>query len=228
VSLRGRGGSYQATGAPGLLGHAHDVAAVLAELDLRDVVVVGHSMGAFLAPVVAQVAGDRVERLVLVDGGIRPALPFFMTAGLTRFTFRAQLRKATGTFPDVEAVMRKGRVDPMLKGHPELRPTIVRMLERELTGEPGALTTRTDVDRCVADAVDTFFGPTAPAALAALTVPAHVLLAENKQKQGQKPFIDDASVRAAVASQPLLTVERLAGNHVTVVFAPEVVAAVRA
>ena len=228
VSLRGRGGSHQSTGAPGLAGHAQDVAEVMTELDLEDVVVIGHSMGAFLAPVVAQAVAGRIKHLVLVDGGIPPALPFFMRPALTRMAFGSQLRKGRGPFPDVEAALKKARVGPLIAGHPELLPVITRMLDRELGGKPGARVARTDIDRCVADAVDTFFGPSVEPALAALSVPAHVLLAEHAKKDSSKPFISDAAAAAAVAKQPLLQVRRLPGNHVTVVFAPEVAEAVLA
>lgn len=228
VSLPGRGGSQHVTAAPGLAGHAAVVAAVVTELDLQDVVIVGHSMGAYLAPVVARAIPGRVRHLVLVDGGIRPDLPFFMTAGLTRFTFRRQLKKGVGPFVDAAEAMKKARVAPMLADHPELTPVVARMLEREFAGPEGARVMRTDVDRCVADAADTFFGPSTAEALAALAVPAHVVLAENAKKAGQKPFISNKAAVAAVAAQPLLTVTRLPGNHVTVVFTPEVVAAVRA
>ena len=228
VSLRGRGGSQHVTGGSGLASHADDVAAVVRELGLTDVVVAGHSMGAYLAPVVAQRLPGLVKHLVCVDGGIRPKLPFFMTPALTRFTFRKQLSAGKGPFADVEALMKKARTAPMLADRPDLRPVIARMLEREMGGAPGALVARTDIDRCVADADDCFFGPAVEPALAALTVPAHVLLATNAKKAGQKPFIGDAQVAAAVAKQPLLQVRRLPGNHVTVLFAPEVVEAVRA
>jgi lipase len=228
VSLRGRGGSHAVAGTGGLTAHAQDVAAVVAELDLHDVVVIGHSMGAYLAPVVAQQLPDRLKHLVLVDGGIRPHLPFFMGPALTRLTFRTQLRKASGTFTDVEQLMKKGRVGPMLADRPDLRPLIVRMLDRELGGVAGARVVRTNVDRCVEDAVDTFHGSTVEPALAALAVPAYVFLAENMKKAGQRPFINEAVTAAAEARQPLLKVERLKGNHVTVVFAPEVAQAVLA
>lgn len=226
VSLRGRGGSHLAKGEPGLAGHAGDVAAVIQELELDDVVLVGHSMGAYLAPVVAQVIPDRIKHLVLVDGGIPPQLPFFFRPATVRMAFRSQLRKGRGPFPDLDAVLKKARVAPMLEGYPDLVPVIRRMLERELGGRPGAYVARTDIDRCVADAVDTFFGAAVEPALAALTVPAHVLLAEHSKKTKDKPFISDAAAEAAVAKQPLLKVQRLPGNHVTVVFAPEVAEAV--
>jgi pimeloyl-ACP methyl ester carboxylesterase len=228
VSLRGRGGSQGLRGTPGLAGHAHDVASVIAELDLRDVVLVGHSMGAFLAPVVAQEVPGRVKHLVLVDGGIRPALPFFMRPALTRLAFRAQLKKGAGPFKDAEAAFAKARMAPMLANRPDLVPTVLRMLDRELGGQPGARFARTDIDRCVDDAVDCFYGPAFEPALAALRVPAHVILAESAKKDGAKPFINDAKVAAAVAKQPLLHVTRLPGNHVTVLFTPQVSEAVRA
>jgi hypothetical protein len=55
-----------------------------------------------------------------------------------------------------------------------------------------------------------------------------VLLAEHAKKTKDKPFISDEAVAPAVAAQPLLRVQRLPGNHVTVVFAPEVAEAIGA
>lgn len=225
--LRGRGRSKDLTGAPGLLGHARDVRAVVEELDLRDVVVVGHSMGAYLAPLVAQELGDRVVRLVLVDGGIRPAFPFFMTPRVVRATFSRQLRGADREYADVEAFAKKGRVGPMLASRPDLLPVVMQMLEAELAGPPGRLRPQVDVARATDDAVDTFFGPEVLAALENLTAPTQVFLAENMKKDGQRPFISDKAV-APWLEKPNLTVTRLPGNHVTVLFAPEVVAAVGA
>ena len=227
-SLRGRGGSQHHTGPTGLSAHARDVAAVVTELGLHDVVLVGHSMGAYLAPLVAKELGDRVRHLVLVDGGIRPALPFFLRPALTRMAFRKQLRATDRPMADVQEYARKGRLGSMIGSRTDLEPTLMRMLERELGGTPGALRPRLDVARAVEDAVDCFHGPSFEPALDALTVPAYVLLAENKKKDGQRPFITDKAVAPWVARQPLLKVQRLKGNHVTVLFAPEVEAAVRA
>jgi lipase len=48
--------------APGLSGHADDVVRLADELGLDGVVLVGHSMGAFLAPLVAARLGPRVRK----------------------------------------------------------------------------------------------------------------------------------------------------------------------
>lgn len=227
VDLRGRGDSQGLAGPTGMRAHAQDVARVLAELDLTDVVLVGHSMGAFLAPLVAQEAPDRVRRLVCVDGGVRPKFPFFMNARLVRLAFARQLRSMDKEWPSIEAVCAKGRVGRMVASRPDLLPRIVRMLTDEMAVSPtGTLRPRLDTARAADDAADCFFGPDVPKALEALKVPALLLLAENKQWDGQKPFIADSQVAPWLAKNPLITMKRLPGNHVTVVFAPEVLEAV--
>ncbi|MBV8979928.1 MAG: alpha/beta hydrolase [Acidimicrobiia bacterium] len=73
--LRGRGDSNQLPGPFGMGAHAADCAAVLQHLGTAPTVVVGESMGAFVAVVLAARRPELVERLVLVDGGLPPPLP---------------------------------------------------------------------------------------------------------------------------------------------------------
>ena len=77
--LRGRGRSNGVRGPAGLAAHARDLVAVLDALDVDRAVVVGHSMGAFVALVLGDLYPERVSRLVLVDGG----LPLDVPAGLS-------------------------------------------------------------------------------------------------------------------------------------------------
>jgi lipase len=220
LDLRGRGAGMGMTGATGLRGHAKDVARVMAELDLHDVVVVGHSMGAFLAPIVYQEARERIAKLVLVDGGVQPAFPFFMGPRMTRIAFGKELRSMDKQWPSVEALAKKGKVDKILASYPHLRPVVLQVLEDQLVnGRPAV-----DVDRVVADAVDTFWGPDREA-LAEVKAPVELILAENAKYDGAKPFIADKAVAPWTAKMPNLTVRRLKGNHITVVFEPEVTAA---
>jgi pimeloyl-ACP methyl ester carboxylesterase len=213
------------TGPTGLRPHAQDIVGVLEELDLSDVVLLGHSYGSYLAPVVAQLAPARVRKLVLVDGGIPPKLPAFMGPRMTRIAFRKQLRSADRDFPSLEAALKKARIGKMLASAPELRPELEQILRDSCTA---TFRPRVDVDRAGEDAVDAFMGPAVEPALAALTVPADVILAENKKYDGQAPFISDKAVEPWVRRQPLLRVQRVKGNHVTVLFSREVAAAVLA
>ena len=69
VDLRGRGDSGKPDSGYGLEAHAGDVIRVLDHLGLRDAVIVGHSMGGFVALKTALLYPDRVRALVLLDGG---------------------------------------------------------------------------------------------------------------------------------------------------------------
>src|ERR687897_305307 len=69
VDLRGRGDSDKPETGYGLETHASDVVRVLDHLGLESAVLVGHSMGGFVALKTALMFPDRVRALVLLDGG---------------------------------------------------------------------------------------------------------------------------------------------------------------
>src|ERR687890_1507572 len=69
VDLRGRGDSDKPESGYGLETHASDVVRVLDYLGLENAVLLGHSMGAFVALKTALASPDRVRALVLLDGG---------------------------------------------------------------------------------------------------------------------------------------------------------------
>jgi hypothetical protein len=52
-----------------------------------------------------------------------------------------------------------------------------------------------------------------------------VFLAEHAKSDRDKAFISDAAVAPWLTKQPLLNVRRLPGNHVTLLFHPDVAAA---
>ena len=68
--LRGRGRSNRLPGPVGMARHAEDCATVIEAVGCTPVVVVGHSMGGFVAMVLAATRPDLVRALVLVDGGL--------------------------------------------------------------------------------------------------------------------------------------------------------------
>jgi pimeloyl-ACP methyl ester carboxylesterase len=221
--LRGRGGSWRVGGPYGLRQHARDLATVAAELDLRDVVVVGHSMGAFLAPVVAAELGDRVSRLVLIDGGLPPRRPFWMRRAVVKRLFSLGVRRLDKVWPDADAYA-KAVMLKSFDSRPELRAQMAAACAYDLAddGRP-----RIDFEAIVTDAVDTFFGPAVVPALEQLTIPAHLLWASAGRDDGARPMYTADAVATWQARLPTLTTERVAANHATLVFAPEVITAVR-
>lgn len=68
--LRGRGRSGGLPGPYRLVDHADDLVRMLDGLGVERAVVAGHSMGGFVAVRLAERHPDRVERLVLIDGGL--------------------------------------------------------------------------------------------------------------------------------------------------------------
>ncbi|HEX6778406.1 MAG TPA: alpha/beta hydrolase [Ktedonobacterales bacterium] len=88
--LRGRGDSDKPATGYGVLTHAGDLAALIDVWGLERPVVIGHSMGAFIALAFAAQHPTRLSKLVLIDGGV-PLLwksaaeqPAWLTAAISR------------------------------------------------------------------------------------------------------------------------------------------------
>ncbi len=71
LDLRGRGSSNALPPPFGIDAHVRDVIAVLDRFGLDRAVIAGHSLGAYIAARLATLHPERVESLVLVDGGLR-------------------------------------------------------------------------------------------------------------------------------------------------------------
>jgi pimeloyl-ACP methyl ester carboxylesterase len=120
--LRGRADS-RAVGPPYSLGrHAEDLVAVLDAVRAERAVVVGHSMGAFVAAVLAARHPQRVSRLVLVDGGF--AFPLAADAsttdidGMLEAVLGPAMRRLSMTFGSYEEYLR------FWTQHPALGPAL--------------------------------------------------------------------------------------------------------
>ena len=221
--LPGRGGSLRVPAGPGLAGHASAVVRVADELELDDVVLVGHSMGGYLAPLVAAKLGDRVRKLVLLDGGVLPEPGWRSRRAVVRALWTLWTRPLDRAYPDAAAFADavEGRA---VTGRPELRP---RLLEWAGYLMAGGSTARVDRPRLIDDAVDTLAGRPALPLLAGLDVPVHAVLAEHDGDDRAAPFISDRALALARRVLPRLTAERIAANHVTMLFHPAGPAAVR-
>ncbi len=75
LDFRGRGDSDKPDGSYGMAQHAADCAAAMRAFGLSASIVVGHSMGAYVATELAATRPDLVAGLVLLDGGHPPELP---------------------------------------------------------------------------------------------------------------------------------------------------------
>jgi pimeloyl-ACP methyl ester carboxylesterase len=176
--LRGRGRSNEMPGPFGLAAHADDVAALIRMHADEPVLVVGHSMGAFIAVVLAKRHRAAVAGLVLVDGG----LPFAPAELKHTEAVVAMIRQGLEvTYPDRAAYLESFRAHPAF-AH-DWSPELEAYLDYDLVGEPPGMHRCASLEAVIADQAD-ISAVDLPAALAGIDVPVSFLHAS-------RGFLDD-------------------------------------
>lgn len=175
--LRGRGRSNGLAGPAGLASHARDLVAVLDRLDVERAVVVGHSMGAFVALVLADLYPERVSRVVLVDGG----LPLDLPAGLSsdeiiRLVLGPTAERLAMRFATPEAYLDFWRAHPAFRR--DWTPELDAYLAYDLVGDEPELRPATSYATLEEDSIDQNTGTAIVDALARLRHPTVLLTAE--------------------------------------------------
>lgn len=202
--LRGRGTSNQVQGPAGLSAHARDLVAVLNALGLGAVPVIGHSMGAFVAVVLAHQYPDRVTRVVLVDGG----LPLNVPPGLSSeqvisLVLGATAERLSQRFVDTDAY-----IDGFWRDHPAFAGAWTEELERyiayDLTPDGDVFRPATSYQTTVEDTIDMSTGPALPAALADIRHPM-IFLSVPRGLQNEEPGLYPPDhVQTVLAGLPMI------------------------
>jgi len=212
LDLRGRGGSAELPGPYGMERHAADCVAVLDALGESSTVVTGHSMGGFVALVLADRYPERVSRLVLVDGG--PPLPAPPAEGTPEDQLEVALgaaaRRLTMRFAD------RAAYHDFWRQHPAFHTwsaALESYVDYDLTGEPPELRSRVSPDAMRQDYLDMNHGAAPADAWRRLDRPAVFLRAERGMFDEPAPLYPSPE---AIASRiPLRTVPGT--NHYTIV-----------
>ena len=153
--LRGRGRSAGIQGPFGVDAHADDVAALVAALDLPDVVLTGHSMGAFVAALAAVRHPALVRRLLLVDGGVGFPLPTGLDPDeLLTSVLGPAMARLSMTFPDRAAYRAFWRRHPAFGGC--WSPWVDAYTQRDLVGAEPELRSSCRLDAVRADGMGQF------------------------------------------------------------------------
>lgn len=193
--LRGRGASNGLPGPFGLGAHAEDCARVLEELAGAPAVVVGESMGAFVAVVLAAARPDLVERLVLVDGGLPLPLPEGVDpAGVAEAVLGPALARLRMTFPTAGAYLDFWRAHPAVGE--EWSADLEAYLRYDLVpAEDGAFRSRVSEDAVRADSDQVLLDTgTVDQALRSLTCPIRLIRATRNLLNQVPPLIPDEVV----------------------------------
>jgi lipase len=226
--LRGRGASRTLPGPWGIERHAEDVARLITASGRGPVVVVGHSMGGFVAAALVRRFPDRVSGLVLVDGG----LPFPPPVGIEvdqaiEQTLGPALQRLHRTFPSREAYRR------FWQAHPAFREcwneAVADYVDYDLVGSPPELRSSVSSQAVLQDARDQIRDPDTADVLGGFSGPARLLVV-SRGLLDQSPGLYPEEQLARWGSRlPSLTIEEVPQlNHYTIMFHPSGAARVAA
>ncbi len=130
--LRGRGRSNGLPGPYGMDRHADDVAAIIDALGLSLPLVVGHSMGAFVAVQTARRHATRIGGLVLIDGGL-PLESSVSSPEEALAVLGPAAERLSMTFPSRDAYREFWRAHPAFAD--DWSPSIEAYIDYDLDGD---------------------------------------------------------------------------------------------
>lgn len=209
--LRGRAASGKVGGPYGLATHADDLVALMDHLGIDKSVIVGHSMGGFVAALTAALHPDRVRGVLLVDGGVSfgPVPPGASVDAILEAVIGPAIKRLQMTFPSEKSYL------DFWRAHPSLRsgwsPWIEAYALRDLDGDRSAC----NVEAIRADGHDTLVNEATTTAYRKITCPAAMLWAERGMLDEPKGLYSEATV------PPELHPVKVEGvNHYTIVVSP--------
>lgn len=228
--LRGRAGSSPLPPGDGLATHVDDVVALLDHLELDRAVVAGHSMGGFVAALLAARHPGRVSAAVLVDGGVGfPAPPGTDVDAVLEAVIGPAMRRLSMRFATREEHLefwrRHPAVGPLFGTVTE--PDLVAYLDHDLypDGE-GSFRSSCSLAAVRADGADVVGSAEVLGAVSSCEAPTTLLWAPRGLLDEPQGLYDEGRLGAATLP-PGTDVRRVDGtNHYSLLLAPQGVRAV--
>ncbi|HUG32547.1 MAG TPA: alpha/beta hydrolase [Acidimicrobiia bacterium] len=217
LDVRGRGASAQ-TPPPYDLGTiADDIVRTLDHLALERTIVVGYSMGAWVAALFGVNHPERVERMILVDGGVpMPLEPNTDPEELIDAMVGPSLRRLEVEFESEEAFFDHWKSHPAFEKYWD--DTMGDALRHELVPHGDTHTVRANPEAIEVGAREITIGIEANRAASRLNVPAHLIVVERGTLDQPGGMIPLRVAEDVVAANPELTMQYLPGlNHYTLV-----------
>jgi pimeloyl-ACP methyl ester carboxylesterase len=216
LDLRGRGDSDKPKGPYGMAQHARDVAAAMQTLGYGPSVIVGHSMGAFVATALAAQNPELVSSIIMIDGGYVPDLPVGVDASqMLDATLALRISQLTRTYDSREAFM------DFWRGQPNFPPEdwnswTEAFLDYEVAGET-TVQPKASADAVRIDVAEAFKRDEIIERLKSLRVPVLLLRAERGLEPKPPPIFPDSVMPLFRECVPEMKEEMISGTtHFTI------------
>jgi lipase len=197
--LRGRGRSAHLPGPWGMARHAEDLARVVEALAVPEVLVAGHSMGAFAAVVFNHMYPALVRQLLLVDGGLPLPLPPNLSAEeLTALILGPALARLSMTFADRNAYREFWRRHPAFAT--DWNSDVEAYVDYDLVGQEPELVSCVRPEAVREDSKDQIQGAALREATSALVSHRFVFLRAPRGLQGEPPGLYPEELLGSYAS----------------------------
>jgi pimeloyl-ACP methyl ester carboxylesterase len=218
VDLRGRGASGPLPGPYGMRTHVADMQRVLDALDVGEVVAAGHSMGAYVAALLAAEHPDRVRSLVLVDGGFPLTPPPGIPAEeVVAAVVGPAVARLSMTFTDREEYHAFWRAHPAFARPGAWNDDVAAYLDYDLGGMPPELRSRVSADAVQTDGLELLTGDDVARAVTRVRCPIEIVRVERGLLDEPNPMVPMAIIAEMVhGPHTVTTVPDL--NHYTLVF----------
>lgn len=216
--LRGRAYSRDVSGPWGVSADAADVLAVLDHAGLARAVLVGHSLGAFVACAAAAAHPERVAGVVAVDGGLGFPVPGGLDPdAVLDAVVGPAVRKLGMTFANGDAYLDFHRAHPAFVGN--WTPQLTAYLARDTLWREDGLVSSSCIEAAIrADGKQVLLDRTVRDAIRTLACPVTLLYAERGIMNEPQAFYDGARLAAAALDPARVSAEPVPGtNHYTIV-----------
>ena len=194
VDLRGRGDSDKPDGPYGMAQHARDVAAAMQALGLGPSVIVGHSMGAFVATALATQNPELVSGVIMIDGGYVPDLPVGVDpAQVLDATLAQRITQLRQTYESREVYRDFWRSQPSFP-QAEWGPWMEAFFHYEVDDDGPGVRPKASEAAVRTDVAEAFKKEEIIQRLKSLRVPVMLLRAEAGLTPGKPPIFPDATM----------------------------------
>jgi lipase len=216
LDLRGRGDSDKPAGPYGMAQHARDVAVAMQTLEIGPSVIVGHSMGAFVATALAAQNPELVSGIMMIDGGYVPDLPVGVDAStMLDATLALRIAQLNRTYDSRKAFLDFWRGQPNFPPE-EWNPWIEAFLDYEVAGDT-TVQPKAAAGGVALDVAEAFKKEEIIGRLKSLRVPALLLRADQGMEPSHPPLFPDSVVKSFRECLPEMKDEVISGTtHFTI------------